>query len=83
MVMASKELIAKGLDSDIFAVHQRFLAAMETRLPSMPLETKERYFAVLAALVGKLETAEKPLPLILQEMMTEAGAIILQELSAR
>ena len=50
----SNDLLSKGLDSDITAVHQRFTAAMESRLPSMNLESKERYFAVLSALVNKL-----------------------------
>ena len=81
--MGSRELISKGLDSDISGVHHRFLAAMESRLPGMTLETKERYFAVLSALVGKLEAPEKPLQQILQEMMAETGALLLQELSAR
>lgn len=76
------ELLSKGLDSDISAVHRRFLAAMERRLPTMSLETKERYFAVLSALVSKLEIQEKNLRQILQETMSESGAIILQEISA-
>ena len=78
----SSELLSKGLDSDISAVHRRFMAAMESRLPTMSLETKERYFAVLSALVSKLETQEKNLRQILQEIMSESGAIILQEISA-
>ena len=79
--MAS-DLLSKALDDDIVAVHRRFLAAMESRLPAMNLETKERYFAVLSILVGKLETQDKNLREILQEMMSEAAAIILQEMSA-
>jgi hypothetical protein len=77
------ELISRGLDSDITLTHQRFLAAMEERLPSMNLETKERYFAVLSALVGKLEAPEKNLRDILQEMMSEVAAIIMLELNGR
>lgn len=76
------ELISKGLDSDISAVHLRFMEAMERRLPTMSLETKERYFAVLCALVSKLEAQEKNLRQILQEIMSESGAIILQEIGA-
>ena len=74
--------LSKALDSDISMVHQRFMAAMEIRLPAMNVETKERYFAVLTVLVGKLETPEKNLREILQEMMSEAGALILQEMRA-
>jgi hypothetical protein len=76
------DLLLQGLDNDICAVHERFVAAMRSRLPTMNLQTKERYFAVLSTLVGKLETPEMNLRDILQVMMTEAGAIILQELSA-
>jgi hypothetical protein len=76
------DLLSKGLDNDISAVHQRFAMAMEKRLPSMNVETKERYFAVLAALVGKLEAPEKNLRDILQEMMSETAPIILQEINA-
>jgi hypothetical protein len=53
---------------------------MESRLPGMALATKERYFAVLSSLVGKLETAEKPMREVMQEMMAEAATLILQEM---
>ncbi len=76
------DLLSKGLDRDISQVHRRFMAAMETRLPAMSLETKERYFALLSALVTKLEIEEKNLREILSEMMAESAAIILQELNA-
>jgi hypothetical protein len=46
----------------------------------MPLEQKERYFAVLSALVGKLEAPDKPLRDILQEMMAEAATYVFQEM---
>jgi hypothetical protein len=78
----SDDLISKGLDIDIVTTHQRFVEAMEVRLPAMPLESKERYFVILSSLVGKLETPDKHLREILEEMMVEAGAIILQELNA-
>ena len=77
----SSDLLSKGLDSDIAITHERFIAAMHCRLPDMELETKERYFVVLNSLVGKLEMPEKKLQEILQEMMTEAAAIILAEMS--
>jgi hypothetical protein len=77
----SSDLLSQGLDGDIAMTHERFVAAMQGRLPSMELETKERYFAVLNSLVGKLEMPEKKLQEILQEMMTEAAAIILQEIN--
>jgi len=78
----SDELISKGLDMDIVATHQRFIEAMEERLPSMTLDSKERYFAILSSLVGKLEAPDKHMREILEEMMVEAGSIILQELNA-
>jgi len=76
------ELLSKSLDNDISAVHRRFMDAMERRLPTMSFETKERYFAVLSSLVSKLEEQEKNLRQILSEIMSESGAIILQEISA-
>jgi len=78
----SNDLISKGLDMDITATHGRIVEAMGKRLPTMPLETKERYFAVLSVLVAKLEEPEKHLREVLEEMMAEAGAIILQEITA-
>jgi hypothetical protein len=80
--MSPTELLSKGLDSDITAIHERFATAMENRLPGMNLETKERYFAVLSSLVNKLEIQEKNLREILQEMMSEAASIIMQEINA-
>ena len=55
---------------------------MEGRVPAMPLEMKERYFAVLSTLVGKLEMPEKPMREVMQEMMSEAASLILQELQS-
>ena len=78
--MQANELLSKGLDSDICAAHRRFLEAMESRLPAMSLDTKERYFAILSSLVGKLEVESKQLREILQEMMSETAAYIFQEL---
>lgn len=78
----ANDLLSKGLDRDISQVHRRFMAAMENRLPAMGLETKERYFALLSALVSKLEMDEKNLREILSEMMAESAAIILREINA-
>ena len=80
--MPSSDLLSKGLDSDISATHRRFLKAMEGRLPTMSIETKERYFAVVSALVCKLEADDKSLREILQEMMSEAAGYLLQELGS-
>jgi hypothetical protein len=76
----TQRALEKDVDRQIVATHKRFVKAMDTRLPDLSLETKERYFAVLSALVTKLETPEKPLRDIMQEMMLEAGSMILQEL---
>lgn len=78
--MPPNDLLSKGLDSDISVAHRRFMTAMEHRLPALNIETKERYFAILSSLVSKLETAEKPLREILQEMMAEAASYIFQEI---
>ncbi len=75
--------LERDLDAQLRMTHDRFVAAMNARLPSMALDQKERYFAVLSALVGKLETAGKPLREIMQEMMAEAAAHVMQEMQGR
>jgi hypothetical protein len=72
--------IERDLESQVRMTHDRFVAAMNVRLPAMPLEQKERYFAVLSALVTKLETPGKSLREILQEMMNEAATYLFQEI---
>lgn len=74
--------IEEDLDRQLDMTHERFVVAMRDRLPSMALEQKERYFAVLSSLVTKLESPEKPLKTILQEMMAEAGPHLFRELSS-
>jgi hypothetical protein len=72
--------LQKDLDRQIVATHRRFVKAMDGRLGSMSVETKERYFAVLSTLVGKLEASEKPMREVMHEMMSEAASVILQEM---
>ena len=72
--------LQKDLDRQIAATHRRFVKAMDGRVGDMSAGTKERYFAVLSTLVEKLETSEKPMRDILQEMMAEAASVILQEI---
>jgi hypothetical protein len=72
--------LRKDLDRQIVATHRRFTKAMDGRLGAMSPETKERYFAVLSTLVVKLESVEKPMRDILQEMMSEAATLILAEM---
>jgi ABC-type Zn uptake system ZnuABC Zn-binding protein ZnuA len=72
--------LQKDLDRQIIATHRRFTKAMDGRLGGMSPESKERYFAVLSTLVGKLEAIEKPMREIMQEMMSEAASLILQEI---
>src|SRR2546422_1021285 len=72
--------LEKDLDRQIVATHRRFVKAMDARLGSMSADTKERYFAVLSTLVAKLETTEKPMREIMQEMVAEAAGLILQEM---
>ena len=72
--------IDDDLERQLRMTHDRFVAAMNARLPTMPLEQKERYFAVLSALVGKLESEGKPLREVLQEMMAEAATYVFQEI---
>jgi hypothetical protein len=81
--MSSPDTLSRALDGDIAMVHERFVAAMEARLPTLELASKERYFAVLTILVTKLETQEKTMRDVLSEMMAEAGRHLMEELSAR
>ena len=74
--------LSKALEGDIAMAHERLIAAMESRMPNLPIETKERYFAVLSMLVAKLEMPEKSLRDVLSEMMAEAAAHILEELGS-
>lgn len=74
--------LSRALDGDIALAHERLIAAMENRLPHLPLETKERYFAVLSTLVGKLEMPEKNLGEILREMMVEAARHLMEEMGS-
>jgi len=76
----SQRSVQNDLDRQIIATHRRFMKAMDGRLGSMSADTKERYFAVLSTLVGKLETDQKPLQEIMQEMMSEVMSILLQEM---
>ena len=78
----AEDLLSQALDSDINMTHQRFVCAMEVRLPQMAVDQKERYFALLSALVGKLEASEKSLREILSDKMAESAAIVLQEINA-
>jgi len=54
---------------------------MDGRVAAMSVDTKERYFAVLSTLVGKLEEAEKSLRDVAQEMIAEAASTILLDRS--
>ena len=69
-----------ALDGDILITHDRFIAVMKRRIGEMPLDSKERYFAVLSLLVAKLEDPSKDLAGILQEMVGEAASIVMAEL---
>ncbi|MEO8601267.1 MAG: hypothetical protein ABI629_01690 [bacterium] len=80
--MSPNDDVSRGLDSDIVITHQRFVSAMEARLPGLELASKERYFAVLTILVGKLESGEKSMRDVLVEMMAEAGRHLMEEMSA-
>lgn len=81
--MSSSDLLSQALDKDIAFAHQRFVAAMEARLPTLEMPSKERYFATLTLLVGKLEAQEKSMREVLVEMMAEASRHLMEEMSAR
>jgi hypothetical protein len=71
--------ISEDLDGQIAMTHEQLVRAVAARLPTMPLETKERYFVILSTLVTKLANPEKPLRDILGEMMSEAASFIFRE----
>jgi hypothetical protein len=77
------ELISRDLDKQIIATHKRFQKAMQARLGTMSLGTKERYFAVLSLLVTKLEEPGRPLRDVLQDVLIESAPYIAQELSGQ
>ena len=77
----SGRAVQNDLDRQIVATHRRFVKAMDGRLADMNPDTKERYFAVLSVLVAKLEETDKPLKEVMQEMVSEAGHMILQEMT--
>ncbi len=74
--------VEQDLDRQIVETHKRFVKAMNGRLAAMSLETKERYFALLSKLTGKLEDGGKSLREIMQEMMADAASVILQEMQS-
>jgi hypothetical protein len=77
----SRSALATDLDRQIAATHERFVQAMEARLPAMEPDTKERYFGVLSTLVTKLEHDGKSLRDVLNETVTEAASVIMLELA--
>jgi hypothetical protein len=77
----SGRALQNELDRQIVATHRRFVKAMDGRLGDMGDDTKERYFAVLSVLVAKLEESDKPLKEVMQELVSEAGHMILQEMT--
>jgi hypothetical protein len=79
--VAATDLIGQDLDKQIIATQKRFQKAMKARLARMPLETKERYFAVLSVLVAKLEDLDMPLREVLQDVVIESAPYIAQELT--
>ncbi|MCS6927193.1 MAG: hypothetical protein NZ578_14985 [Candidatus Binatia bacterium] len=79
--MTDRELISHDLEQQILAAQKRFQQAMRKRLARMSVASKERYFAVLCALVAKLEDLNKPLREVLREVVIESAPYIAQELS--
>ncbi len=73
--------LEQDLERQIRMTHERFTVAMNQRLSAMTGEQKERYFAVLSGLVGRLEDAGKPLKAVLQEMMAEAAPYLFREMN--
>jgi len=61
---------------------ERFVKAMEDRMADLAPDTRDAYFVILTKLVDKLETPEKPLKDIMQEMMAEAMTEVLHIIQA-
>ena len=78
--MDRNDRLSAALDADIAFAHERLIRAVEGRLPTLSLETKERYFALLSTLVAKLETPGKSLREIVNETLAEGMAHLLAEL---
>jgi hypothetical protein len=78
----SQRSTGNDVDRLIITAHKRFVKAMDGRLDSMTPELKETYFSVLSKLVTKLETDDKGLREIAQEMMNEAMGEVLQVLQS-
>jgi hypothetical protein len=73
--------VEQDLENQIRMTHERFVDAMDERVPTMSLEQKERYFSVLSSLVSRLEDPAKPMKTILQEMMAEAAPLLFREIN--
>lgn len=74
--------LEQDLERQIRMTHERFTVAMNARVPTMGVEQKERYFAVLSGLVARLEDTDKPLKVVLQEMMAEAAPYLFREMNS-
>lgn len=81
--MSDRDAIHEQLARDIVLTHERLQAAIEIRLPAMSLEERERYLALLAPLVTKLEEAGKPLRDVMREAMIELLPVVMQGFAAR
>ena len=79
--MSADDPITTQLGDDIVTAHERLTAAIRARLPDMTREERERYFALLAPLVAKIEEVDKPLKRVFQEAMAELLPIVLQGMS--
>jgi hypothetical protein len=81
--MSDRDAVHAQLGEDILTTHERLTKTIAARLPAMPLEERERYFAVLAPLVAKLEDIEKPLRQVFREAIAELLPVFLQRFSSR
>ena len=73
---------ADDVDRRIREAHDRFKAAITTRLPALAAEDKERYLLLVSTLVAKLEQKDKPLRQVMQESVGELLPIVMQVLAA-
>ena len=68
-------------DRQIGEMHEHFVATMTSRLPGMTAEQKERYFAILSAVTGKLQDRDKSMKQIAQEAIFELAPMLMAEMT--
>jgi hypothetical protein len=72
--------IEHDLERQIRMTHERFIVAMNARVPTMSVDQREAYFGMLSSFVARLEDPARTLRQVLQETVAEAGPLLFREL---